>query len=309
MDTSSFFIKDRAIFGCFPTQDSVIELENQGVKYFIDLTDENETRIQPYTTTHTYIRYPIKDMYIPENWQTYAKFIINICRIIKTLKREDKIYVHCKGGNGRSGVVVASILCHLFKFSPDESLQYTTMYHNNRKNLKDRWRKIGAPQTYTQKKFIYKFFFPLKFYKTYKYSNTFGFTTYSPHSVYIEGIGNFPTAEAAFQAHKNLEDVEYLKNQLNSRSPAISRHLGDKIKIREDWDNVKIDIMETIIQLKVEQNSDVRYNLLNTGLRPIIEHTKDDAFWGDGVDGKGQNILGKILSNLRNRYYENLNLK
>ena len=63
--------------------------------------------------------------------------------------------------------------------------------------------------------------------------------------------------------------------------------------------------MENIIQLKFEQHEDFRTNLLNTGLRPIVEHTKDDAFWGDdGIDGKGQNILGKILTNIRNRWYE-----
>ena len=82
MDTSSFFIKDKAIFGCFPTPDSVIELEKQGVRYFIDLTDTHETKIVPYITNYTYINYPIKDMYIPTDWQSYAKFIINICKII-----------------------------------------------------------------------------------------------------------------------------------------------------------------------------------------------------------------------------------
>ena len=306
MDTSSFFIKDKAIFGCFPTQDSVIELEKQGVRYFIDLTDTHETKIVPYITNYTYINYPIKDMYIPTEWQSYAKFIINICKIIKNLHGEEKVYVHCKGGCGRSGVVVASILCHLFGLSPEESLKYTTLCHSNRKTLKDRWRKIGAPQTYTQKKFIYKFFFPLKFYKTYKYSNTFGFTNYSSHSVCVAGIGTFPTAEAAFQAHKALDNEEYIQNQINAKSPLVSRYLGSKLGTDDKWDNIKIQIMENIIQLKFEQHEDFRTNLLNTGLRPIVEHTKDDAFWGDGIDGKGQNILGKILTNIRNRWYERL---
>ena len=305
MDTSSFFIKDKAIFGCFPTQDSVIELEKQGVRYFIDLTDTHETKIVPYITNYTYINYPIKDMYIPTEWQSYAKFIINICKIIRHLHTEEKIYVHCKGGCGRSGVVVASILCHLFGLSPEESLKYTTLCHSNRKTLKDRWRKIGAPQTYTQKKFIYKFFFPLKFYKTYKYSNTFGFTNYSTHTVYIDSIGEFPTAEAAFQAHKCLTNSDYVKSQINAKTPLVSRYLGTKITDSTDWNNMKIEIMENIIQLKFEQHEDFRTNLLNTGLRPIVEHSKDDSFWGDGIDGKGQNIMGKILTNIRNRYYEN----
>ena len=93
---------------------------------------------------------------------------------------------------------------------------------------------------------------------------------------------------------------------LNSKSPLITKYLGNKVIIREDWDNMKIITMENIIQLKIDQHEDVRQNLLNTGLRPIVEHTKDDSFWGDGGDDKGQNILGKILTNTRNRYYENM---
>ena len=61
-----------------------------------------------------------------------------------------------------------------------------------------------------------------------------------------------------------------------------------------------------IIQLKFEQHKDFRANLLNTCLRPIVEHSKDDAFFGDGIDGKGQNILGKILTNIRNIWYERI---
>ena len=39
MNNSSFFIKDRALFGSFPSQDSVSELETLGVRYFVDLME------------------------------------------------------------------------------------------------------------------------------------------------------------------------------------------------------------------------------------------------------------------------------
>ena len=44
MDYCSYFIKDKAIFGSFPTQESVYELENEGVKYFVDLTDNDKEK-------------------------------------------------------------------------------------------------------------------------------------------------------------------------------------------------------------------------------------------------------------------------
>jgi hypothetical protein len=39
MDSSSFFIENKALFGSFPTQDKVRLLESEGVRWFINLTD------------------------------------------------------------------------------------------------------------------------------------------------------------------------------------------------------------------------------------------------------------------------------
>lgn len=309
MNTSSFFIKDKAIFGCFPTQESVIELENEGVRYFVDLTTPEEKenkKVILYTTKYNYINYPISDRSVPTNWQTYAKFIIELTKIIKNLKNNEKIYISCRAGLGRSGVVVASILCYLFKLKPEQSLEYTTRCLDRRKILKDKWRKIGSPQTYTQKKFIYKFFFPLNFYKTYRYTNTFGFSNFSQHPVYIKKIGTFLTLEAAFQAHKDLNNKDYVESLINCKSGLMATYIGNKISVEEDWDLKKIDIMKKLIKLKFDQNDEIRFKLLNTGLRPLVEHSKNDNFWSDNGDGTGQNILGKILTTIRNDYYVNM---
>jgi len=308
MNTSSYFIKDKALFGSFPTQESVLELEEQGVRYFVDLTtpEEKEKKITAYTTYFNYINYPINDRHVPTDWHRYAQFIIKICKIIKQIKNEEKMYVHCRGGHGRSGVVVASILCHLFQLSPEDALKYTTKCHSNRKHLKDKWRKIGSPQTYTQKKFIYKFFFPLNFYKTYKNSNTFGFSNFSQHKINIKDIGIFANAEAALHAYKNIEDKEFVNSLINAKSGLIARYIGNKTKPTLFWEENKIKIMENILHMKIQQNSIVKENLLNTGLRPLIEHTKDDPFWGDNGDGTGKNNLGKLLTKIRNKYYEEI---
>ena len=306
MDNCSFFIKNKAMFGSFPTQRIVNELETMGVRYFIDLTtdEEKKKKVIPYFTKYTYINFQIVDRHIPTDLRAYAKFILKICTIID--RTPDLVYLGCRGGHGRSGVVVATILCQLFGMSPEDALHQTTICHGNRKMLKEKWRKIGSPQTYTQKKFIFKFCTPLKFYRTYKHTNTYGFCVYSNHPVHVEGLGTFPTAESAFQAHKDLTNIEHVQAQINVRSVLMSKYIGSKIKQREDWEDVKVDIMEKILQLKFDQHEDIRENLLNTWLRPIVDHTKDDSFWGDGGDGSGQNMLGKILTRIRNRYYENM---
>jgi len=107
MDRSSFFIKDKALFGSFPTQDAVEELETIGVRYFIDLTHSHETKIVPYETRYTYISFPIPDRRIPVNILEFSSFIVKLSDIILGCGRIKIIYIHCKGGHGRSGVVVA----------------------------------------------------------------------------------------------------------------------------------------------------------------------------------------------------------
>ena len=99
MDNSSYFIKNRALFGSFPTQESILELEDHGVRYFVDLTDlTKEKKIFAYKTKYTYINYPIDDHSIPDNIRTFSSFIIKISNIIKNLKQDQRILIHCKGG-------------------------------------------------------------------------------------------------------------------------------------------------------------------------------------------------------------------
>jgi len=43
----------------------------------------------------------------------------------------------------------------------------------------------------------------------------------------------------------------------------------------------------------------LRETLLATGDSTIVEHTKNDAYWGDGGDGTGKNRLGEILMLVR----------
>ncbi len=31
----------------------------------------------------------------------------------------------------------------------------------------------------------------------------------------------------------------------------------------------------------------------------LVEHTNNDVFWGDGGDGSGHNMLGRLLMELR----------
>lgn len=298
MDKSSYFIKDRAMFGSFPTQEAVDELESQGVRYFINLTNCDETKITPYKTKYKEIKYPIIDRHVPIDWQSYAKFIIKLSDIIKTLKNGELVYIHCKGGHGRSGVVVASLLCYIFGLTPEESLEQTTKSHSKRSVMRDKWRKLGSPQTYHQKCFIKAFFSTLYFFKTTKIGQTVGFSTFSSHPVYVKDFGKFPTAEACIQAYKCPTDVEYVRNQEESKTPFYSKTIGKKVKLREDWVHVHEDIIYKVLEIKFKQHSDLKDKLLMTGLRPIIHRSTDYNI--------GNNKLGRALMKLRDHFYRQM---
>ena len=303
MDRSSYFIKDRAMFGSFPTQEAVNELEKEGVRFFVNLTHDDEKKIEPYITRYTYISFPIIDRHVPKDWSAYARFIIRISDIIRNLSHEERVYLHCKGGHGRSGIVVASILCYMFGTNPESALEHTTKSHSKRSVMREKWRKLGSPQTYYQKNFVHKFFEPLVFYRAYKSGPTAGFSNFTNHPVVIKGLGSFPTSEAAIQAYKNPTDKEYVDQQENARTPIASKALGRKTELRKDWSQVCNKLMYTVVEAKFNQNKELKENLIRTGLRPIVQHARGDYFWGDGGDGTGCNKLGKILTNLRESFY------
>lgn len=53
------------------------------------------------------------------------------------------------------------------------------------------------------------------------------------------------------------------------------------------------------LKLKFTQNADLKKQLLETGDRELIEHTRKDKYWGDGGNGTGKNRLGILLMKLR----------
>jgi len=292
MNNTSYFINNKALFGSYPSQESINILEEHGVRYFIDLTMNNEIS-EEYITKYKHINYPIKDMDIPTNWKTYACFLIEIISIIKDLKKNEKIYIHCRGGHGRAGIVVASILCYMYRMEPLQAIETTTIYHNNRLTMREKWRIMGSPQTLKQKKFILRYFKPIYYNKLRKTDELYGLTNDSSYSVYIDKIGLFPNAEAAFQSYKNPHNKEYVKNQQMSNSSNMSIILGNNTDIDDDWKTNYKKYMLYIVKLKFIQHPELKDCLLNTGLRPLLSNDYT------------QNMVGNILTNIREVLFKN----
>ena len=134
----------------------------------------------------------------------------------------------------------------------------------------------------------------------YSISDEFGcFSNFAQYSVRMKGK-TWPTSEHYFQAQK-FEDAKHRKQIRKTKSPMIAARMGrDRKKpLRRDWESVKVGIMRDVVRAKFAQHEDIRQILLSTGNAKIIEHTENDSYWGDGGDGSGKNMLGRILMEVR----------
>lgn len=304
MDYCSFFIENKAFFGGFPTKESIEIYENRGVRYFIDLTNGYETGITPYKTKYSYLNYPIVDRRYPTCWFSFSQFIIKLVKILTNLKSGELMYLHCKGGHGRSGIVVACLFCYLYHMEPTDALDLTKKCHSKRKIMKMKWRNVGSPQTKFQKMFVCKFFDELKVYKENLNPYIKGFSPLYQISLEVPGVGTFYTLEAAYQAHKNLQNEIYVNVLKELKSGEEARKLGESVETHEEWEGVKYEVMYKLVKLKLEQYPSLRKNLENTGFRKILDYSFDDPYWSS----LGMNMFGKILEEIRYEYYTTIHL-
>lgn len=120
--------------------------------------------------------------------------------------------------------------------------------------------------------------------------------------IIYDGI-RYNSAEAAFQAQKSLDLSE--REEISLLTPLKAKKAGRHITLREDWDEVKLDIMYKICLSKFTQNEDMRQLLISTCGEELIEGNDwGDSFWGT-VDGHGENHLGKILMRIRDELQKN----
>lgn len=118
-------------------------------------------------------------------------------------------------------------------------------------------------------------------------------------SFYWHGF-NWSSSEAAYQASKSLDYNDWV--YISKLSPAQSKKYGQQIKLREDWETIKYEIMYQIVYSKFSQNELLKFRLESTENAILEEgNTWGDKIWGicPPKSGIGQNALGNILMLVR----------
>lgn len=143
---------------------------------------------------------------------------------------------------------------------------------------------------------------PIEFYST---KNAYGeFSNFASFPFILDGQ-EWPTSEHYFQAQK-FEDEAYREKIRTTSSPIIAARLGRsrKIRIRQDWESVKVDVMRNAVRAKFLAHAELKSLLLSTGDEEIVEAAARDSFWGYGADGSGKNWLGRLLMEVREELRE-----
>lgn len=119
------------------------------------------------------------------------------------------------------------------------------------------------------------------------------------------------------QKAKAFRDSARYTAILRSTKPWECKALGKQVTPFDPktWDALKYAIVKTANRAKYEQNPDLRAKLLGTGNAMIAEASPKDLVWGIGLDAAtasktdpakwpGQNLLGRILMELREEFFE-----
>ena len=130
------------------------------------------------------------------------------------------------------------------------------------------------------------------------------FSNFSRHRIFLKDK-YWQTTEHYFQAQK-FAGTEHEEKVRLAPTPMKAASMGRSRKrpLRRDWEKVKDEIMLEALRVKFTQREELKKTLLSTDDAILVEHTANDNYWGDGGDGSGKNMLGKLLMQVREEIRE-----
>lgn len=120
----------------------------------------------------------------------------------------------------------------------------------------------------------------------------------------------YPSAEHAYQAGKASKEAvkAWLLSAPSPSLVAMAAHGLYTWDVVPNWSKIKFDRMRDVLYAKFTQHEDLCQLLLSTGSSRLVESATVDnpvnRTWGE-VNGKGKNMLGLLLMELRERLAEN----
>jgi len=230
-------IHPKLYFGPYPNQIMINQLLKESFNMIINLTHENEQEQYECPNEIEYHNFKIKDNDTPISIYSYCKFIYDIKKYFTEGK---KIYIHCRGGHGRSSMVSVSVYNVIFNTELKKSIEIVSKAHNDRVVLREKWKKYKNPFNFKQFSFLSKVH--KNIYISMKYHNKYY------HWLYFEQF------------------IDYYKS--------IFENVEDKEEDKEEEDKEQ-DLSSFFIQ-NIKNDKDIEYNMFFTYLKNIVVTDCDD---------------------------------
>lgn len=146
------------------------------------------------------------------------------------------------------------------------------------------------------------------------------FSNFFPTRFYLDGR-YWTTSEKYFMYTKAItfDDKEVAEKILKTDNPKECKNLGRQVKNfnSEEWDSVKEEIMYKAVKAKFEQDGLCNYCIMKFIHQKFVEGSPYDKIWGVGIkydndeifnekNWKGENLLGKILTKVRDDIFEEM---
>lgn len=127
-----------------------------------------------------------------------------------------------------------------------------------------------------------------------------GFSNFSNHGFELDGY-YWKTNEHFFQAQK-YKGTPYFEEARLMNTPKEVAYFGRKYPLPDGWREQRYSVMKRGVLQKFRSHPDLLQLLLSTGTEEIVEDNPKDEIWANGKEGKGQNLFGKLLMEVRDYF-------
>lgn len=134
--------------------------------------------------------------------------------------------------------------------------------------------------------------------------NYYFLSNFFPVPVNYKGVW-YPTSQHAYMSAKS-DSKQWKQKCATVQNPGQIKRQSRKLKLVQNWDQIKLDVMREVISKKFNYPSENKQQslcvklLLETGEQIMQGNSWNDKFWGvDDRTLKGENHLGKILMERR----------
>lgn len=321
-------LSDKLYYGIHPC----IVFPDIHFDYFVNLVEKHEVKnCEKLNGSKPQIFYPI-----PDKLDISNEDFINLLSKLTSLK--GILYIFCKDGNGRSAMIAAALYAIEKNISGGLALRIVSEEWKKQRDfskISPAILKLGSPQNLDQKQAVLSALSGLNYVLFYNDDDIFSNFYRSPF--FLENQ-EWENVEKYFHAKKFLwtgasaRSIEYSQLIQEANTPYKTKLLGNQnfkqlvgykskwkvagkdseliknailrysdVKMRNDWDKIRIDVMIYALTAKFTQNFKLKKKIMSYPDNTyFVEHTPRDKFWADGGDygdgSLGKNMLGKILT-------------